>query len=199
MSDDTINQRSQHILKILIERYILDGQPVSSRVLVENQPLALSPATVRHIMADLEERGYLSSPHTSAGRIPTTLGYRFFVNSLLTVKPPGEPMMETFANHFKATADKKHLLQRTSSLLSSISQLAAIVSLPRQQRLILRQVEFLPLSHHRLLAILVVNEQEVQNRIIKTERDYSRHELENISNYITQKFTGFDLKDVRPR
>lgn len=194
MSEETISQRAQQLLKLLIERYISEGQPVASKALARSADLSLSPASVRHVMADLEERGFLSSPHTSAGRIPTPQAYRFFVNTLIQVQPLDEHFI---AQQFTASKDKQHLLQSTSDLLSGVSQLASIVTLPKRNSLTLRHVEFLSLSERRVLVILVVNNKEVQNRIIYVDREYTSTELTHLANFLTTMFAGRDLADIR--
>lgn len=199
--------RAQSLLKFLIERYIRDGQPVGSRTLSRDSGLDLSPATVRNVMSDLEETGFLRAPHTSAGRIPTVQGYRFFVDTLLTIRPLDEPEVDTLKSQLIPSeggeslhdADPKRLLETASSLLSEITQMAGVVLLPRQERLMLRQVEFLPLSHDRVLVILVINDHEVQNRIIHTARPYGKSELQQAANYLNDAFAGKDLAQARER
>lgn len=191
------SDRAQQLLKLIVEHYIESGQPVASKTLAENKQLSISPATIRNIMADLEEHGFLCSPHTSAGRIPTDQGYRFFINSLLTVQPLNHDVVESLKGELKNKSNEQALLQASTSLLSNITQLAGLVTLPKYEKFILRQVEFLSLSANRILIILVFNEKEVQNRIIHTDRVFSASELEQAGNYMTQHFAGCDLRDVR--
>lgn len=197
MNDVTLNQRAQQLLKVLVERYIQDGSPVGSKALAEELSFGLSPATIRNILADLEDNGYLTSLHTSSGRVPTPLGYRFFVNSLLKVKPLEIP--EVYAMQAKLDPDLEmgNLLQSASSMLSSLTQLAGVVTLPRRNRLELRQVEFLALSGNRVLVILVLNNREVQNRVIYTDKIYSKQELQEASNYINTHYAGKSLLSIR--
>ncbi len=197
MNETPVNQRAQQILKILVERYIQDGQPIGSKTIAEEYALGLSSATIRHILADLEEAGYLASPYTSAGRIPTSQGYRLFVNSLLTAKPFGEADIHELQSQFNPDMALSHLLQSASTVLSSLTQLTGVVALPRRNKIQLRQVEFLPLSSNRVLVILVLNNREVQNRIIYTDRVYSPSELQQTANYINTKFIGKDLLAIR--
>jgi heat-inducible transcriptional repressor len=192
-----LNERTQYLFKSLIERYIRDGHPVGSRTLAKDSGLDLSPATIRNIMADLEEMGYLSSPHTSAGRVPTVLGYRFFIDSLLQIKPLGGLEVDNLRRQLNPLKTTTDLVQSVSSLLSGLTQLAGVVMVPRRNYQTLRQVEFLPLSDNRVLAILVVNEQEVQNRIIRTQRPYADAELHQIANYLNAQFAGKDLSQAR--
>jgi heat-inducible transcriptional repressor len=192
-----LNERSQRLLKFLVERYIRDGQPVGSRTLSKDSGLDLSPASIRNVMADLEELGLINSPHTSAGRVPTVQGYRLFVDSLLTIKPLDEQAVRTLQDQIGVVEDSRSLLSSASALLSDVSSMAGIVMLPRREMVALRQVEFLPLSGKRVLVVLIINEREVQNRIIQTSRSYSASELQQAANYLNQSFAGRDLKSVR--
>ena len=172
------DERSQHLLKVLIQRYIREGQPIGSRTLSRDSGLDLSPATVRNVMADLEEMGLVRSPHTSAGRVPTPQGLRFFVDTLLSIEPPDSLEVERLRQQIDPDQDIPDLLSKISSLLSEVTRLAGVVTLPRRERLQLRHVEFLSLSERRVLVILVVNNREVQNRIIHTKRPYSASDLQ---------------------
>ncbi len=192
-----LSERAQHLLKVLVERYIREGQPIGSRTLARDAGLELSPATVRNVMADLEDLGYLRAPHTSAGRVPTVRGYRFFVDILLHIKPLQNSEVEQLARQLDPDQPTTELVQSTSTLLSRITRLAGIVMVPRRDTVTLRQVEFLPLSDNRVLAILVVNEREVQNRIIHTQRTYSSLELQQAANYLNAQFAGTDLRQLR--
>ncbi len=193
-----LDRRAQILLKTLIERYIADGQPVGSRTLSKYSGLDLSPATIRNVMSDLEELGYIASPHTSAGRIPTPLGYRFFVDALLVVKT-----LETDALH--QLEDQLHpdnpqrVIQAASLLLSQLTRFAGIVMTPRRRATTFRHIEFLKLSERRVLLIVVTPDGDVQNRILATEREYSPAELVSAANYINQNYSGQSLEDVRHR
>ena len=204
MSNHTIRQnapalsdRAQLLFKLLVERYIADGQPVGSRTLARDAKLDLSPATIRNVMADLEDLGLIRSPHTSAGRVPTVTGYRLFVDSMMTVRRLSVGDVERISGDLVKEADVQRLLAKTSSMLSEVTKLASIVMTPRQAQHALRQVEFLPLNDNRVLAILIVNEKEVQNRVIQTARRYSASELEQAANYLNKAFAGRDLLQVR--
>ncbi len=191
-----INERAQLLLKVIVERYIVEGQPIASKALADHLPLSLSSATIRNIMADLETRGYLISPHTSAGRVPTTKGYRLFVNHLLNVKPIDEQILDKLQLQINSVKDKNSLLQSTTTLLSRISCLAGIVSIPAPNQQILRHVEFLSLSDNRVLVILVLNQREVHNRIIHMEQALAQSELEQVGNFLTTTFQGKDLSSI---
>lgn len=197
MSGPELNDRAQLLLKNLVERYIRDGQPIGSRTLSRETGLELSAATIRNVMADLEEYGLIHAPHTSAGRIPTTRGYRLFVDSLLTVKQLDTTQLSQMQQRMGSSADPDHLLSIASQQLSDVTSMAGVVMVPKRKLVALRQVEFLPLSHNQVLAILVINEREVQNRIIKTERNYSAAELQQIANYLNKVCAGQDLRQAR--
>ena len=194
------NERAQFLLKALIQRFIRDGQPVGSRTLSRDPGLDLSPATIRNVMSDLEDLGLLSAPHTSAGRVPTPQGYRLFVDTLVRYKQPREGEIRKLESQIKRQQDDPEaLLGSVSSLLSSLTNLASIVTVPRGQRAILRQIEFLALSDNRILAILVINDREVQNRILHTAQPHTAGELQKAANFINDNYVGNDLMQIRER
>jgi len=195
--DRELTDRARHLLKVLVECYIRDGQPVGSRPLTEASGLGLSSATVRNIVADLEEEGYVSAPHTSAGRMPTVRGYRFFVDALLTVQPLESAAIERLRTELSPDLTTRDLIQSASSLLASITAQAGLVTVPRHNQSALRQVEFLPLADGRVLVILVVNEREVQNRVIATDQRYGQAELTAAANLINARYSGCSLDDIR--
>jgi heat-inducible transcriptional repressor len=195
--DEALGERAQHLLRILIESYIRDGQPVGSRVLSRDSGLQLSSATIRNVMADLEELGFVSSPHTSSGRVPTDKGYRFFVDTLLQLRPD-EAASAEIRRRFEASRDSStDLIATVSQVLSSVTQLAGVVTLPRSRQSAITQIEFVALSENRVLVVLVFNDREVQNRIIQLERHYSPDELKRASNYLNEQFRGRSLSEVR--
>ncbi|MET0065896.1 MAG: heat-inducible transcriptional repressor HrcA [Candidatus Thiodiazotropha sp.] len=198
--ETVVSERAQHFLKALIERYIREGQPVGSRTLAKDTGLDLSPATIRNVMADLEELGLVSSPHTSAGRIPTITGYRMFLDSLLTVQDLQQTEVERIRNELLMGGEEKTaLLSSASRLLSGVTRMAGVVTLPRRDKTTFRQIEFLPLSERRVLAILVTDAGEVHNRILNTHREFKRAELEQASNFLTRFFAGEEMDRVRKR
>lgn len=196
-TDDVLNERAQHLLRILVEQYIRDGQPVGSRTLSRDSGLSLSSATIRNVMADLEEFGFVTSPHTSAGRVPTDKGYRFFVDTLLKVRPLQTQEIAEIQRGLEQHADPKTLVAAASKMLSSITRMAGLVTVPRPTHAALTQIEFMPLSDNRVLAILVVNGREVQNRILQLDRYFGAEELRRASNYLNQEFGGKELSEVR--
>ena len=195
---EALDERAQTLLRLLIDRYIRDGQPVGSRTLSRESGLDLSPATIRNIVADLEELGFVSSPHTSAGRVPTIKGYRFFVDTLIKLTPPKDEDFQRFTQGLnEAAGSPQALALSVSTLLSAVTSLAGIVTVPRRAQTEVRQIEFLPLSGRRVLAILVVNDREVQNKILEVERDFDGEELRRASNYLNDRFGGRSLSAVR--
>ena len=192
-----MDDRSKSLLKTLIEHYIADGQPVGSRALSKFSGLDLSAATIRNVMADLEDMGFVASPHTSAGRIPTPKGYRLFVDTMLTVKPVEEIMAHEAQDAIQADAPQK-VVAAAAQVLSNLSNFAGVVMTPRRSE-VFKQVEFLRLSEKRILLILVTPEGDVQNRIILTERDYSPSELIEASNYLNSQFAGLSFFAVKEK
>ena len=194
------NERAQSLLRVLIQRFIRDGQPVGSRTLSRDAGIDLSPATIRNVMSDLEDMGLISAPHTSAGRIPTPRGYRLFVDTLIRYKPPNEGEIRKMQSQLhKQQDDPEALVSSVSNLLSNITRLAGILTLPRGQHATLRQIEFLSLSDNRVLAILVINDREVQNRIVHTDQPYTAAELQRAANFINENYAGAGLLEIRER
>ncbi len=187
-----LDERARMLLKALVERYIADGQPVGSRTLSRAAGMELSPATIRNVMSDLEEAGLISSPHTSAGRIPTARGYRLFVDTMLTAErhqltPPS----------LKPDQPQK-VIANAAHMLSSLSQFVGVVMAPRRTS-VFRHIEFLRLSERRLLVIIVSPDGDVQNRVIFTDADYTQTQLVEASNYINANYAGLDIEQVRER
>lgn len=192
-----LNERSLQLLKTLVERYINDGQPVGSRALSKDSDLNLSPATIRNVMADLEDLGLVHSPHTSAGRVPTVSGYRLFVDSLLTVKPLESKDLNRLHQGLSVSEDTSDVIGVASRLLSELTHMAGVVTLPKRELVCLRHIEFLSLSHTRVLVIFVTNEQEVHNKIIHTSKVFSPAELQQAANYLNSIYSGRSLDSVR--
>jgi heat-inducible transcriptional repressor len=191
-----LDARAQHLLKTLIERYIAEGQPVGSRVLSKQSGLELSPATIRNVMADLEEMGFLVSPHTSAGRIPTAKGYRFFVDSLLIVKPLDHGEVSELQGQLQA--DRPQLLVNAAAhVLSQLTHFAGVVATPRRRDPSFRHLEFLRLSDRRVLLIIVTPEGDVQNRVLHTDRAYSQSQLIEASNFFNHNYAGQPFHAIR--
>lgn len=193
-----LDTRAQTLLKALVERYIADGQPVGSRALSKISGLDLSPATIRNIMADLEEMGFVASPHTSAGRIPTPRGYRVFVDTLLTVQAIDESTVEARMQKQLQLKSPQKIISNAAQILSSLSQFAGVVMTPRHES-IFQQIEFLRLSEKRILLVIVAPNGEVQNRLLLTDVDYTPSQLIQAANYINQHFAGLSFDEIRNR
>lgn len=180
-------------------QYVRDGQPVGSRTLARESGLDLSPATIRNVMSDLERLGLVRAPHTSAGRVPTVQGYRFFVDSLLKFKPLAQDELETLQEGFQGTQATPNLLASASALLSDVTHFVGLVTVPKRERFALRYVDFVPLSESRVLAVLVFIDGDVQNRLLHTPQPYTREELQRAANYLNAHYTGETLGDVKHR
>jgi len=192
-----VNERSQLLLKMLVERYLSEGTPVASKALAGAPGVQVSPATVRNIMADLEAKGLVHSPHTSAGKVPTNPGLRFFVDSLISVQPLTKSKVADLRQGLSPDLSASDLVDAASKMLSQVTRMAGVVTLPKFEMVELRQVEFLPLSGDRVLVILVLNEREVQNRVIHTDKNYSQSELNQAANFINEHYAGQPLAKVR--
>jgi heat-inducible transcriptional repressor len=193
-----LNQRAQRLLKALVERYIADGQPVGSRTLSMMGGLDLSAASIRNVLADLENMGLVVSPHTSAGRIPTSKGYRLFVDNLLTVSPLGNAAMRELEHNLQPDSPQR-LVLAASSLLSDLTHFAGVVVTPQRPDVAFCQVEFLRLSERRVLLILVTLDGDVQNHLLHTERDYNATELIEAGNFLNQHYAGQGLSSIAER
>lgn len=196
-AEDSLDERAQLVFKLLVEHYISEGTPVPSRLLATQPGVDVSPATVRNVLADLEAQGLVRSPHTSAGKVPTNRGLRFFVDSLLRVQPLDEQDVLRLQGELNPDLSPKELVESASTLLSHLTHMTCVITLPRREKVALRHVEFLPLSDRRVLVILVLNDREVQNRVIHTDREYAESELNQAANYINREFGGFTLLRVR--
>jgi heat-inducible transcriptional repressor len=192
-----LDKRAQVLLKTLIERYIAEGQPIGSRTLSKYSGLDLSPATIRNVMSDLEELGFIASPHTSAGRVPTPAGYRFFVDTLLVVKQLQSGELRELEGQLQPD-NPQRVIHSASQLLSQLTQFAGVVMTPRRA-VTFKHVEFLKLSEKRILLIVVTPDGDVQNRILFTERDYSPAELVEVANFINQNYSGQSFEEARSR
>ena len=192
------NNRAQYLLKVLIQKYISDGSPIGSRTLLEDSGLDLSPATIRHVMSDLEDHGLIRAPHTSSGRIPTARGYRMFVDTLVRYQKPNTDYIDEIQSDLRAdNYDTGQLIDKVSNTLSRITSLAGIVKVPKGDNVSLKRIEFLPLSENRILTILVLNNDEVQNRILDTKEKHSASELQKASNFINENYVNQSLDSIR--
>ena len=193
-----LDKRAQILLKTLVEHYINDGQPVGSRTLSKCSGLELSPATIRNVMSDLEALGFVTSPHTSAGRIPTQRGYRFFVDTLLTVQPMQSQEIQRLKHELRSP-DPQELISSAAGMLSELTQFAGLVMIPKRKSIAFKHLEFLPLSEKRILVIIVTTDGNVQNRIILTEKPYPASELVQATNFFNQHYTGFTFEQAQQK
>lgn len=193
-----LNDRAQILLKTLVERYISEGLPVGSRALQHYSGLEVSSATIRNVMVDLEEMGLVCSPHTSAGRIPTALGYRLFIDTLMVV----QPLDSHHRQHLEAQLqpdNPSRLLAQASTALAELTQFAGIVATPKRKAMLVRQIEFLRLSESRVLLIIVMPDGEVENRILLTQKDYSQAQLTEAGNFLSQHYADCAFADLSQR
>jgi heat-inducible transcriptional repressor len=193
-----MNERAKILLKSLVERHIPDGQPVGSRALAKFSGLELSPASIRNIMSDLEEMGFIASPHTSAGRIPTPRGYRFFVDSLLTVQPLDSNEVLQLEDQFQPDTTTK-LVATASQLLSDLTSFAGVVKTPARTSVAFRHIEFVKLSNQKLLLIVVTPDGDVQNKILFSDRNFSDSELVEAANFLNKNYAGMIFDDIKSR
>ena len=192
-----INDRAAILLKQLVSSYIEDGQPVGSKQLAQDAGLNISAATIRNVMCSLEKNGLVVAPHTSAGRIPTEQGLRLFVDRLLEVQPIDDALVSKLQQQLDPDMEVNELINHASQLVSQMTQMAGIVSVPKQAHATLRHIEFLPLPDKRILAIMVTNEKDVQNKVLHLQREYSADELQHAANYLNQQFVGKDVQQIR--
>jgi heat-inducible transcriptional repressor len=192
-----LDEHSKSLLKTLVERYIADGQPVGSRTLSKASGLELSPATIRNVMADLEELGLIASPHTSAGRIPTARGYRLFVDTMLTAAPGLVGDSRPLEQQLQPDQPQR-VIASAAQLLSNLSSFVGVVTAPRKPS-VFHHIEFLRLGERRVLVIMVAPDGDVQNRVIFTAQDLSQAELAEASNRLNAHYAGLSLESVRER
>jgi heat-inducible transcriptional repressor len=199
MEESLRSERSRLVLQAIVEEYVSQGQPVASKKLSERADLPLSSATIRNVMADLEEQGYLKSPHTSAGRVPTDQGYRYFVNHLAISDAVEDADLTQWQRRLDPNSTVGELVQSASGLLAEITQLAGLATKPKPALSILRHIEFLPLAGRRVLAILVFNDHEVEHRVLHVQGEHSSERLKESSNYINAHYAGCSLGTIRAR
>jgi heat-inducible transcriptional repressor len=192
-----LDTRARRLLRALIAQYIRDGVPVGSRTLAKSAGLDVSPATIRNVMADLEDIGLVSTPHTSAGRIPTAQGYRLFVDSLLQMQPLPAGEMQQLGSTLLPGLGTQSLISSSSELLSAMTHFVGLVTVPKREQFAFRHIDFVALEDRRVLVILVFTDNEVQNRIVTTRRPYSGSELEQTANYLNSHFAGRSLNEIR--
>lgn len=195
--DIAMDPRARQLLRALVARHIRSGEPVGSQTLARHAGLDVSPATIRNILATMEDAGLLAAPHSSAGRVPTAQGYRLFVDSLLQLKPLPREEVERLRKELPAGAGTQALLGTTSELLATMTRFAGMVSVPRRESFAFRQIDFVALEPQRVLAILVFADGEIQNRIVPVRRALAPSELEQAANYLNTHFAGQPLAHIR--
>jgi len=191
-----LNERAQILLKTLVERHISDGQPVGSRALQQYSGLDVSSATIRHVMADLEEIGLVSSPHTSAGRIPTALAYRLFIDTMLVTQPLDSVRVQQMENQLQPD-NPSRLITQASNMLSELTQFAGVVATAKRDVVTVRQIEFLRLGEKRVLLIIVMPDGEVENRVLSMTKDYTQSQLTEAGNFLNQHYIGCSFTQIR--
>jgi len=196
-SPQILNDRAAILLKKLVDSYINDGQPVGSKQLADIAGLDISSATIRNVMSGLEKQGLVVAPHTSSGKIPTEKGLRMFVDTMLEVQPLQKQMFSKLKDQLNPDQDKDTLINQANQMLSELTHMAGVITVPKNTESKLRHIEFLPLPDNKVLAILVTNEKEVQNRVVHLDKDYSAEQLQAAANYLNQHFSGQDIFSVR--
>lgn len=198
--DPELSDRTRNILEAIIDEHIATAEPVGSRTVARRHQLGLSPATIRNVMADLEELGFLQSPHTSAGRVPTDKGYRFYVDSLLQVRKLTSSEQKKIDSRYQLQGRKvEEVLRDVSKTLSSLSHYTGLVMAPKLESTVFRHIEFVPLSEGRILVVFVARSGLVQNKIIETHEPMTRHELEQISGYLNRTLAGLTIQEVKEK
>ncbi|MEQ1837833.1 MAG: heat-inducible transcriptional repressor HrcA [Candidatus Nitrotoga sp.] len=193
-----LNDRAQILLKTLVDRYVSDGQPVGSRALQQLSGLEVSSATIRNVMAELEEMKLVSSPHTSAGRVPTALGYRLFIDTLMVVQPLDSTRVQQLELQLQPD-NPSRLINQASNLLSELTHFAGVVASPQRANITVRQIEFLRLSENRVLLIIVMPDGEVENRVLVTHKDYSQSQLNEAGNFLSKHYADCAFQDIHQR
>jgi heat-inducible transcriptional repressor len=193
-----LNERAQILLKTLVERYISEGQPVGSRTLQQYSGLEVSSATVRNVMADLEEIGLVSSPHTSAGRVPTGMAYRLFIDTMLVTKPLDSVRVQQLESQLQPD-NPSRLIMQASNILSELTRFTGVVASAKRSAITVRQIEFLRLGEKRVLLIIVMPDGEVENRILLMDRDYTQSQLTEAGNFLNQNYVGCSFSQIRDR
>ena len=197
---DQLTERSQNILEAIVEDYISTAEPVGSRAISRRHSFNLSPATVRNVMADLEDMGLLCSPHTSAGRIPTEKGFQYYIDTLLQVRDLSSKEKQTLRKSYRFQGMKmEDIMQEVGRVLSGLSKYTGLVMAPKFSSTVFRQIEFIRLSQGRLLVIYVSETGLVQNKVIKADPSLTHQQLEQISNYLNRELTGLSIQEVRTK
>ena len=194
---ENLNSRQELLLKALVESFITDGQPVGSTKLSKASYIGISSATIRNVFVDLEDLGYIYSPHKSAGRVPTELGYRMFVDKMIKVQPVNNQLIKKLKLNLTQGIERKNIVKNTNEILSNITGLTGIISLPTHKNTELKQIDFLKLSDNKILAILINKNNDVENKVINLEKNYSSSDLQEASNYLNTIISGQSIHHIR--
>ncbi|MEM9530387.1 MAG: heat-inducible transcriptional repressor HrcA [Pseudomonadota bacterium] len=199
MAGKQLNDRARHLLGVLIRHYIDAGRPLGSKVLAGHSGLDLSPATIRNVMSELEKRGFIHAPHTSAGRVPTVRGYRFFVETMITADAAEQHLKRQIQQRLAEPASTTEVIEEVSSMLSSLTNFVGVVTVPRRDLFCFHRIEFVPLNDRQVLAIVVLQGGEVQNRVITLNRGYEIRELERAANVFNDEYAGLPFAEIKRR
>ncbi|MFH0924530.1 MAG: heat-inducible transcriptional repressor HrcA [bacterium] len=201
MTDD-LNERYRSVLFAIIKSYISSGEPIGSRAVVKNYNFGLSSATIRNIMADLEDYGFLQHPHTSAGRVPTDYGFRLYVNKLHDSYKVSKVEIKKFVKRFSCDSQNEavpNLMKEASRMLSSLSHCISFVSAPKLKDIILKHINFIELNNNQVLIVFVSQSGIIQNKIVIVEEPVSQRALTRMSTFINHKFYGLSLEAIRKK
>ena len=194
---ESLSKRQELLLKALVESFISDGQPVGSTKLSKASDIGVSSATIRNVFVDLEDLGYIYSPHKSAGRVPTELAYRMFVDKMIKVQPVNNHLIKKLKLNLNQDVERKNMVKNTNEILSNITGLTGLISLPTQKNMELKQIDFLTLSDNKILAILINKNNDVENKIINLDKNYSSSELQEAANYLNTIISGQSIHHIR--
>jgi heat-inducible transcriptional repressor len=196
---DELDSRAREVLREIIMQHVATGEAISSRSLAKSGRFRLSPASLRNVMADLEDLGYLQHQHTSAGRIPTDRGYRFFIDHLMRSRVLSPREREAIDDQVRHADEIDEVLQLTSRLLSKLSDQVGVVFMPTLLQFAIRSMDFVPVAESKIMCIIVGTNGMVVNKLVDTRHSFSRDDLERISRYITVEFGGMTLEVIRRR
>ena len=194
---ESLSKRQELLLKALVESFISDGQPVGSTKLSKASDIGVSSATIRNVFVDLEDLGYIYSPHKSAGRVPTELAYRMFVDKMIKVQPVNNHLIKKLKLNLNQDVERKNMVKNTNEILSNITGLTGLISLPTQKNMELKQIDFLTLSDNKILAILINKNNNVEKKIINLDKNYSSSELQEAANYLNTIISGQSIHHIR--
>ncbi len=199
MTGSSLDERARHLLGVLVNQYIDAGRPVGSKLLAGHAGLELSAATVRNVMAELERRGFIHSPHTSAGRIPTPRGYRFFVETMLTAEAAETHLADHIQSRLDEQSSVDEVIGEVSTMLSSLTNFVGVVTVPRRDLFCFQKIEFVPIDERQVLAVLVLTGGEVQNRVVTLDRGYNSRDLERAANALNHEYAGLSFTEIKRR